>query len=135
VPHANLILETIDNFSRWDTGVVDDLDVQVVGVPSPSLQWLLRNYPGAQFTDQLSSATSPTIVITAKAQEPALAASYRGEELPWYQLPGWSQMLPGDYLGWVVYQTSITTKTSIILWARSDSFPGGNQSTQQNVNP
>ncbi len=134
-PHANLVLQTVNDFSRWNTGVVDDLGVQVVGVPSPSLQWLLRNYTGVQFTGHLSSATAPAIVITPKAQEPALSASYRGEALTWYEQPNWSQMLAGDFLHWIVYQTTPTTKTAIILWVRSDQFPGSNQGTSQNPNP
>ena len=135
IPRADLLLDSVNNFSRWQTGVVNNLDVQVVGVPSPALQWLLRDYPGARFSDQLSVSLQPSLVITAKAQEPALAAAYRGEELTWYQSTNWSLMLPGDTLRWIVFQTSMSSKTSIVLWARTDVFQGGAAGNKQNVKP
>jgi len=135
IPRPDILLNTVADFSRWKSGVINNVDVQVVGVPSPALQWLLRDYPAASFSDQLSTNQQPALVITAKAQEPSLAAAYRGEELTWYQAPDWSLMLPGDYLRWIVFQTSMSSKTSIVLWARTDIFPGGAAGVKQTANP
>jgi hypothetical protein len=135
IPRADLLLNSVNDFSRWHTSVVDNLDVQVVGVSSPALKWLLRDYPGAVFTDQLGASQRPALVITAKAQEPSLAAAYRGEELTWYQSPDWSLMLPADYLKWIVFQTSMSSKVTIVLWARTDVFPGGAAGVQGSANP
>ncbi len=135
LPRADLLMNSIDDFSRWRTGVIDNIDVVVVGVPSPGLRWLLRNYPDVKYSSQLVTSAKPSLVITSKAQEPALAASYRGEELTWYESPDWSIMLFGDYLHWIVYQSSLTSKTTIVLWARSDIFPGGAAGLQQGTTP
>lgn len=135
IPRADLLINSIDDFSRWRTGVVDNIDVTVVGVSSPSLHWLLRNYPDVKYSDQVTASSQPSLVITAKAQEPALAASYRGEELTWYQSPDWSIMLFGDYLHWIIYQSSLTSQTTVVLWARSDIFPGGAAGVNQGSTP
>ncbi len=123
-----LLMKTVQDFSKGNPGLVDEIDV-VVAVDSPSMRWSFRNYPNAAFvTEQEASSlgSSPSIIITQiYEQNPALAASYRGQDLPWWRTPGWSGVLPQELPGWIAYRKHPASLSSVILWARGDLFVGG----------
>jgi hypothetical protein len=123
-----LLMETVQDFSKANSGAKDQIDV-VVAVNSPSLRWSFRNFPNVEFiTEQEVSVLgiSPSLIITqVNEQNPALAASYRGQDLPWWRMPGWSGVLPQDLPSWLAYRKHPAILSSVILWARGDLFPGG----------
>jgi len=125
LPQANLLVATINQLSDTHAGVKSDLDVVVVGIQSPGLEWALRQFPKSLFTTTLAPGVMPSIVITAKATQPTLAASYRGDAFDLTQQPDWPLILPTEYLPWFIYHTAPQTTQSVILWARADLFPGG----------
>jgi hypothetical protein len=90
---------------------------------------MLRNLTEARFSDQLGVGSQPSVVITGQEQEPALAASYRGESILWLEEPDWQAMSAFDKLNWIAYHRGPQKQTSLILWARTDLFPdlSGNQ--------
>lgn len=127
----HLFMQTIKDLSHWSTGRSDEIDV-IVAVDSPSMRWSFRNFPNADFipeSEVISLGETPSIIITSvEAQTPALAASYRGQDFPWWRYPGWSGILPQELPHWVAYRSNPAGLSSVILWARADLFPVGTTS-------
>ncbi|MGW8252109.1 MAG: hypothetical protein ACWGO1_15825, partial [Anaerolineales bacterium] len=120
-----LFMQAVDELSKRNTGLADQIDV-VVAVDSPSMRWSFRDFPNATFVPEQSATElreSPSLVVTrVEEQNPALAASYRGQDLAWWRLPGWSGVLPQSLPSWIAYRENPASLASVILWARSDLF-------------
>ncbi len=129
LPQANLFVNTINELSDAHTGVKNNLDIVVVGIKSPGLEWALRQFPGTIFTSELAVGTMPSIVISPQQTEPSLAASYRGDGFDLLQQPDWSLFLPDEYVPWLIFHKAPQRSQSVILWARVDLFPGGTLTT------
>jgi hypothetical protein len=132
---ADQLLVTLTDLSTWNTGLRDQLEI-VVLVDSPALRWALRNFPNTQFDTSLSSTVSPPVVITLKgAEEPRLTEQYRGQDFVWRLYPGWQGVVPASFINWLAFRQSPLGQDQIILWARSDIFPGGDAGTTGSVTP
>jgi len=127
---ANLLLETLESLSQWKTGERQSLDVTVTS-NSSALHWLLRDFHSAQFSPDFTGAgvtsdNAPSAVITLQSQAvPGLPVLYRGQDFILYVFPGWKQILPENWVRWLVYREAPLVQTQVILWARTDLFPGG----------
>lgn len=120
-----LFTKTLMELSQRNTGRPDSIDI-VSEVSEASMRWALRKFSNTEFVDQYSAKTLPSILITRQTQEtPALLAAYRGQDFVWWQYPGWSGPLPQDLPGWLTFRSGPIQQESVILWARSDRFPGG----------
>ena len=126
---SNVLINTINEISETHTGYKNNLDVVVVGIKSPGLEWVLRKFPNTIFTSKLAVGTEPSIVISPQQTEPSLAASYRGDGFEIVTQPQWSSILPNGYIPWLVYHKAPQQSQSVILWARIDLFPGGSLTT------
>jgi hypothetical protein len=122
VPIAQeLLVDTIQNVSEWHTGRKDGAEI-LVTIEAPSLQWLLRDFPNARFSEPASGEELPVLVITGGENEPRLAASYRGTDFAWLRAPAWPGALPPELLSWLVFRDAPTQTQQVILWARDDVF-------------
>jgi hypothetical protein len=132
---ADLLNHTLSDLSSWDTGLKDQLEI-VALVDSPALKWDLRHFPNVRFGSTLSADESPAVVITAKnADFPSLAEKYRGQDFIWKQTPGWQGVLPPNLINWLAFRQAPLNQEQIILWARSDIFPGSTSGSSDNVVP
>ncbi|MBU2610080.1 MAG: hypothetical protein KJ606_03915 [Chloroflexi bacterium] len=118
---ADLLQKTLDNLSEWNKGHIESLPVMVVGVDSPALRWLLRDWEVKE-TGALSPADSPALVIAPQGVELNLSAAYRGQDFVWYQSPNWDEARPEEWLRWFVYRQMPQQTESIVLWARNNLF-------------
>lgn len=128
---ADLLLKTIQDLSRWKSGRADSLPI-VIAVDSPAVRWLLRQQqhvtvlPEEQALAQLSvreAGRLPAILITpAIAENPILAATYRGQDFNWRYQPNW-QDIPLSPLNWLLFRKGTWEVQPLILWARTDLFP------------
>jgi hypothetical protein len=126
---------TLSDLSSWNTGLRDQLEV-VSLADSPALQWALRNFPYARFETSLSSTESPPVVITLKSsEEPALAKQYRGQDFAWGLSPDWLGAFPPNFVNWLAFRQAPLSQEQVILWARSDIFPGGGSNTTGSTAP
>jgi len=125
---ADLLKKTLDDLSDWNKGHVESLPVTIVGLDSPALRWLLRDWEVKE-ADTLSPADSPEMVITPQSVELNLSAAYRGEDFVWYQSPNWDEALPEEWLHWFVYRQMSQQKESLTLWARGDLFFDSGETT------
>ncbi len=125
---GDLLIELIGNLTEWGPQETGGPDVVVVGIPSPALRWLLRNVERVTYVDQLPSKTSPAMVITPNQPELALASSYRGEGFILTENVGWNLLRPSEWFYWLVFRSTpkeTILQDRVILWARTDIFPGG----------
>lgn len=121
---VQVMTKVLNEISRWNTGFSNQIDLTSI-VDTASLRWALRNFPGASFVASLGNDTLPAVVITSENQQfPALAASYRGEDFVWWENQAWSGALPDDFARWFAFREAPLTKEKIILWSRSDLYPG-----------
>ncbi len=118
---ADLLHKTINDLSEWRKGHIAALDVTIVGLDSPALRWLLRDWEVKE-TGALSPASSPSLVITPPGVELNLSAAYRGQDFVWRQTPAWDEALPEEWLRWFVYRQMPRQTESIVLWGRDDLF-------------
>ncbi len=122
---ADQFMTTLSDLSSWNTGLRDQLAV-VYLTDSAALRWALRDYPNARFEASLSTTESPPVVITLKgSEEPKLAQTYRGQDFIWQLSPGWQGVFPPDFINWLAFRQAPLSQDQIILWARTDIFPGG----------
>jgi len=122
---AGLLEQTLKDLSEWDTGMAEHIEV-VSTVGTPSIRWLLRDFTDVRYLAQPPTGEMPALVITPLTDEtPSLAASYRGQDFVWWIWQGWSGVLPVDTISWLAYRQAPVVNEYIILWARSDIFPGG----------
>jgi hypothetical protein len=127
---ADLLMSTLEELSQWKTGERKALDV-TVAFDSYALRWLLRDFKAVHFSPGftgtgVTDANSPSVVITSQNQNtPGLPVLYRGQDFIWYDLPGWTQALPQDWIKWLAYREAPMIQDQVILWARTDLFPGG----------
>jgi hypothetical protein len=122
---TDLLARTLADLSEWHTGQEKMLDILVLA-DNPSLRWVLRSWPNAKYASSLSPGEQPSIIIAYSGQEPpALAASYRGQDFPWEAQPAWPGALPADLPRWLAFRDAEGRQSEIILWARTDLFPGG----------
>lgn len=125
---ADLLKRTFSDLSQWGPNQPGGPDVVVVKNASPALRWLLRGVQRISFVDQLSTGSSPSIVITPNQKDLALAASYRGENFLLSDAVQWGALSRADWFRWVAFRTvpsSMLVQEKIIFWARADMFPGG----------
>lgn len=122
---SSLLVDTLENISVWQTGQRLSMEVVVVG-NSPSLRWALRDFAGARFVSGLGAGQLPAALITPEEEaSPQLAAAYRGQSFLWQETPAWAGALPLNWPRWLVAREAPYNPSRLILWARSDLFPGG----------
>ena len=122
---VQLALETLTDLSNWHTGLPEKIDV-VSTVDTPSIRWALRNFSQARFSSELVPGEMPSVIITPlSAETPALTAAYRGQDFVWWVRPAWEGPVPEDFINWLTFRKASLGYDYIILWARSDLFPGG----------
>jgi hypothetical protein len=124
IDQADLLLQTTTNMSQWNTPAKDTLDLIVVDIPAPSLEWALRDYRAAQITNVLLQGSNPSMVITKEQEEPALAAGYTGQGFVWQRSPIWDGV---NWMRWAIVRAAPVRSMNIILWVRTDLHPGAGQ--------
>jgi hypothetical protein len=124
IDQADLLLQTTVNMSQWNTRAKDSLDLVVVDIPAPSLEWALRDYRAAQITNVLLQGSNPSMVITREQEEPSLAAGYTGQGFVWQRAPIWDGV---NWMRWAIVRAVPVRSMNIILWVRTDLHPGAGQ--------
>jgi hypothetical protein len=98
------------------------MDVSIAGIDSPSLRWVLRDWPVTMASGLIVSGTPSMIIGSDQSSLPDLESAYRGQEFIWRTYPAWNQGLPADWLRWSILHEFPQGDEKIILWARSDVF-------------
>lgn len=125
--------QTLRDISEWNTGHRTEIDV-LVTTSSESLHWQLRDFINVEYRQGISPGIQPSVIITPQEQTSLeLAAAYRGQDFTWTKYPGWSGLLPVQWVDWLYFHRAPGTTQQVILWARNDLFPGGVLSTTDSL--
>ena len=138
IGQADLFLETLGELALRETGRSDSIQTVVLS-GSDSLRWLLRDIDDVSYISELRSGDLPFLIISP-GDHPDLSQtmSYRGQDFIWYRESGWVGSLPQPLWSWVTGRTASESTESIVLWARSDLFPEGQEQIeddQETVSP
>jgi hypothetical protein len=121
---VTLMLQTLGDLSEWNTGFRQSIDV-TAPQDIPSLQWALRDYAKVSYVNSPSGSDQPSVVFTREGdQSPELAAAYRGQDFVWWVNPDWDGALPLELERWITYHQAPVQDVHLILWARTNLFPG-----------
>jgi hypothetical protein len=134
---ADLFVQTIKNYTQWFPDPTQAPEIVVLDLPTPAVEWILRDVSGLKVVSKLDSAAKPSILVTADRSELGLAAQYTGQSFVMAQTPAWDRISPSEWIPWLIYRQlkkETWTTTNLILWVRSDLFPGAT-SKNSNVNP
>jgi len=119
------LIKTLSDLSQWRTGIENTMDIMVL-LDEPSIKWIFRKWPSVRFLTAIPSGELPSTIITSDDHGPInLAVGYRGQDLSWEVSPEWNSSLPLNWPEWLVFRKTPQRVEKIILWVRSDLFPGG----------
>jgi hypothetical protein len=120
---APILLNQIDDLSEFSHGSAQALKITLIGIESPALNWLLRDWQLSE-AQALSIASSPDLLITNQSfTGPELETAYRGADFLLRLYPGWNQATSAEWLRWIVLHELPQGQEPVLLWARSDLFP------------
>ncbi len=121
---ADLLQKTLQDLSTQKTGQSHQLQIAVVGIKSPALEWLLRDFSAVQYSESISVMESPDVILTNDQIQPGQVSTYRGQDFVWTRRPAWDQMNGVNWMEWLVFRETPDVSSKVILWARTDLFPG-----------
>mgnify|MGYP001765449746 CR=1 FL=1 len=125
---VDLLVGTLVRLSQATTGLDHEIEIALLD-PSPSLRWALRQFHRLSSAAELAVTDAPMIVIAGQEQQtPTLAQRYRGQDLVWRVYPAWQSSLPPNFITWLAFRQAPLATQNVILWVRSDLFPGGLES-------
>lgn len=119
------LLSTIHDLSRSKTGIENRIDIKLVELTMPSIEWVLRDFENTSNVIALNPNADSSILLTPADVEIESNTSYRGQYFRWMVTPDFDQMSFADWMKWWLFRTAPVNDTGIILWARNDLFPGG----------
>jgi hypothetical protein len=115
---ADVLLKVANQISDLNAGYNASLPLTILGVNSPALDWLFRDWQIQNVTGLAPEAT-PEMIISS-IDKLSLTANYRGEALPLSEVADWGHAKTSDWLKWFVYRQMPILRQDIILWVRSD---------------
>jgi hypothetical protein len=122
---TRLMDEQIQKLGIWSIGQPYELDI-VVTKDTPVLRWTFRNYPNVRFEEVPQSTNLPAIIITEEdEQDFHLESAYKGQSLVLCSCPVWGGLDIQGWVRWFVFREVPVDIDNIILWTRTDTFPGG----------
>jgi hypothetical protein len=120
---ADLLMQTLDQISDTSRGSVDALPVSVYGIDSPALLWVLRDW-NPQQSIEAPDGTDSALIVGPDQPDVAFGAEYRGQDFIWRVTPDWDTAPLTEWVRWLASREIPAEQEKIILWARTDLFPG-----------
>jgi hypothetical protein len=128
---AQVLIDQMNDLSRWSKGTNQALDVSVAGVDSPALHWLLRDWSDVTYSPAPTLTGTPAFVLASdKLTALELTKAYRGQSFTWRNYPGWNAVSTSDWLRWIILHQAPEAQDNIVLWTRSDIFPDSSNTTK-----
>ena len=118
------LMATITDISRWNTGYSNRIDILLVGVDQPSLDWALRDFERVSRDSGYNPNLSPSLIVTGIDRNITSSTSYRGQKFQWILKPDLTVMNLRGWIKWAAFRTAPVQKTELVLWARNDLFSG-----------
>jgi hypothetical protein len=117
---VNLLLDSIAEVGIAETGRADSIQGAVINGDS-TLKWILRDNPGIEFIEVYDPDLIPPILITNEIDNVQVPeAAYRGQDFVIAVNPGWTGILPEDWISWIAFRSGPIENEDIIFWVRND---------------
>ncbi len=116
------LFQTVEDVSLWNTGQKNRIDVQLVGLNSPSITWAFRDFEKTEIQDAFPVSDTPSIVVSSLDTMIQTQSLYRGQILVWSQQPDLAQATWQDWVKWFFNRQLPLKKSSVLLWVRNDLF-------------
>jgi hypothetical protein len=131
----DLLQKTAGDLSEWNVASRTGINIVVMNYPSSALKWALRDFSSVSDTQALPSLSNPAIVITANEEVPSLAKAYRGQDFALTHRTAWDLILPEEWIKWIAWREVPSDDQQVILWARTDLFPGAAKTAPATIIP
>jgi hypothetical protein len=119
-----LYKKTIKQISNESIGHPTDIAGHFT-VGTPSIYWSMLEFPNLEFKPSTTTGDNPPVIVTSDSESsPLLNTTYRGQDFTWWTYPGWAGAIPQPFVSWLTSRDVPVIEESIILWVRSDLFPG-----------
>ncbi len=132
---VDLLKKTAGDLSEWNINTRQSINIVILDNPSAALKWGLRDFENVKEDTELPNFSNPAIVITRNEKAPSLANSYRGQDFALTRKTSWSLILPSEWIRWYAFRELTSETEQIILWARTDLFPGAAKTAPATFNP
>lgn len=121
---ADLMSITISDISEWNTGEREFIDVVLIGQEVPAIDWLLRDFVHYKKLSSITAGENPGIILARPDELIDQTEPYTGQEFTLREIPVWSGLTSRQWIGWLMRRDLSVNTEAILLWARSDLFPG-----------
>jgi hypothetical protein len=126
--------QTLEELTTRASGGFPQMPVVALASDDGVVAWTLRDFPKAQFTDDLANARGQGIVIApAQAQPPDLGGSYVGQSFAVASVWNLQTLRPADVLSWWTQRIVLNPDTPterVVLWLRQDVYNGASPDAQ-----
>jgi hypothetical protein len=119
------MVAAIEDASMQITGTKNELAL-VYQIDSRLVDWLLRDFPNAIYSPQLSANDLPEVILNQDLGfvETDSGSLYGGQQFVLHLERSWTNpVLPSDFDRWLVFRQSTVAKEWAFLWTRADQFP------------
>ena len=121
---GHLFQDTLEDISSGYTGFPQEIQI-LSTIQTPGMRWTMRDFYNTRFIPILPLEDLPPVIITKVVDNiPTREASYRGQDFVWSTQTGWNGTYPADFLSWFTFRDTPLENEFLVLWVRSDLFPG-----------
>ncbi len=131
----DLLQRTAGDISEWNVASRTGINIVILNYPSAALKWALRDFTSVNDARSLPSLSNPAIVITANEEVPSLSKAYRGQDFALSHQTSWDLILPEEWIKWFALREAPSSQQIVILWARTDLFPGAEKTAPAAITP
>ncbi|MEA5076942.1 MAG: hypothetical protein VB013_00095 [Anaerolineaceae bacterium] len=124
---AQALVSSVEDISLYTHGLVDAIDVKLIGQTDPALQWALREFADLKTDSVIGSDDTTSVLVSDSDLSPSLNSIYRGQSIQWKSQIDYSQMDGFDWIKWFDMRDVPKTNLNLLLWARNDLFKGSSQ--------
>lgn len=121
---VSLLLETVREISNNTVGFPEQTEI-ISTIQTPAMRWVLRDFPNARFVSVLPSEDLPPLIITGLVENISVrGVEHRGQDFVWHTTANWQDILANGLIPWFTFRKYPSIEEMVILWVRSDLFPG-----------
>jgi len=131
----DLFNKTISDYQRWNIGSGNINKIMLVGMQPDVLEWALRSKENIERVQALPENMDPEMVVSSSSQQLLLENQYAGQDFILFRQPVWEELDMWGWFRWFIQRRAPSVDETIILWVRSNQFPGYEANDIQPTNP
>ncbi len=123
-PEADILVESIDQMSRYNNKSTDEVTIYVSEINSPSLLWLLKDYR-TEVGAGINQPGDIKIVITPEESNSQIQGFFSGQDFLINSDPAWNLMTFAEMKSWFLTRSAPQNgivQESVVLWFNSTWF-------------